>query len=69
MLKSSLALQPNRFGEATIAASRKVWLASLGAAVVTRDWVQSEAGDAFKTWRSILTKAGSMYKTSSSGTT
>jgi len=48
MLKSSLNLQPNRFGEAAIAASRQVWLASLGAAVVTRDWVQSEAGDMFK---------------------
>jgi len=48
MLKSSLNLQPNRLGEAAIAASRQVWLASLGAAVVTRDWVQSEAGDMFK---------------------
>jgi len=49
MLKSSQALQPNRLGEAALAASRKVWLASLGAAVVTRDWVQTEAGGAFKT--------------------
>jgi hypothetical protein len=48
MLKSSLNLQPNRLGEAAMAASRQVWLASLGAAVVTRDWVQSEAGDMFK---------------------
>ena len=58
MLKSSLALQPNRLGEAAIAASRKVWLASLGAAVVTRDWVQAEAGDAFKT----LVKEGSIVE-------
>jgi hypothetical protein len=49
MLKSSINLQSNRLGEAAIATSRQVWLASLGAAVVTRDWVQSEAGDMFKT--------------------
>jgi hypothetical protein len=49
MLKSTLTLQPNRIGEAAIAASRQVWLASLGAAVVTREWAQSEAGAAFRT--------------------
>jgi len=48
MLKTNLNLQPNRLGEAAIAASRQMWLASLGAAVVTRDWVKSEAGDMFK---------------------
>ena len=32
-----------------IAASRQVWLASLGAAVVTRDWAQREAGSVFRT--------------------
>ena len=58
MLKSSQALQPNRLGEAAIAASRKVWLASLGAAVVTRDWVQTEAGGAFKT----LVKEGAIVE-------
>jgi hypothetical protein len=31
-----------------INASRQVWLASLGAAVVTRDWAQSEAGNMFR---------------------
>ena len=36
-------------GDAVIAASRQVWLASLGAAVVTRDWAQSEAGHVFRT--------------------
>lgn len=36
-------------GEALIAASRQVWLASLGAAVVTRDWAQNEAGALFRT--------------------
>ena len=36
-------------GEAFFAASRQVWLASLGAAVVTRDWAQNEAGALFRT--------------------
>ena len=36
-------------GETLIAASRQVWLASLGAAVVTRDWAQQEAGALFRT--------------------
>ena len=58
MLKSSLALQPNRLGDAAIAASRQVWLASLGAAVVTRDWVQTEAGGVFKT----LVKEGAVVE-------
>ncbi len=35
-------------GDAVINASRQVWLASLGAAVVTRDWAQSEAGSVFR---------------------
>ena len=58
MLKTTLTLQPNRIGEAAIVASRQMWLASLGAAVVTRDWVQSEAGDAFKT----LVKEGTVVE-------
>ena len=58
MLKSSSYLQPNRLGEATIAASRQVWLASLGAAVVTREWVQTEAGDMFKS----LVKEGTVVE-------
>ena len=36
-------------GDAVFAASRQVWLASLGAAVVTRDWAQSEASNVFRT--------------------
>ena len=58
MLKSSLALQPNRLGDAALAASRQVWLAGLGAAVVTRDWVQTEAGGVFKT----LVKEGAVVE-------
>ncbi len=37
-------------GDAVINASRQVWLATLGAAVVTRDWAQSEAGSMFRTF-------------------
>ena len=36
-------------GDAVLAASRQMWLAGLGAAVVTRDWAQSEAGQVFRT--------------------
>ena len=39
----------NPAGEALFAASRQVWLASLGAAVVTREWAQNEAGTLFRT--------------------
>ena len=35
--------------ESLLAASRQVWLAGLGAAVVTRDWAQNEAGTLFRT--------------------
>jgi len=48
MLKQAVT-QPAQFSEAAILASRQVWLAGLGAAVVTRDWVQHEAGTVFKT--------------------
>ena len=41
-----------------INASRQVWLASLGAAVVTRDWAQSEAGNVFRT----LVKEGTLVE-------
>jgi len=58
MLKSSAALNSNRLGDAALLASRKVWLASLGAAVVTRDWVQTEARGAFK----ALVKEGSVVE-------
>jgi hypothetical protein len=39
----------NPVGDAVLAASRQVWLASLGAAAVTREWAQSEAGSVFRT--------------------
>ncbi len=49
MLKQSTAnFDPYQMGEAARAASRQVWLASLGATVATRDWVQGEASHVFK---------------------
>ena len=33
----------SNYSDAVRNASRKVWLASLGAAVVTREWAQAEA--------------------------
>jgi hypothetical protein len=37
------------YGDAVLAASRQVWLASLGAAVVSREWAQAEAHNVFRT--------------------
>jgi hypothetical protein len=42
-------IRPFTIGEDALAAPRQVWLASLGAAAVTRDWVQSEATRTFRT--------------------
>ena len=39
----------NPVGDAVINASRQVWLASLGAAVVSREWAQTEASNVFRT--------------------
>lgn len=47
--QASFNLQSNPLSDAALVASRQVWLASLGAAVVTRDWVQHEAGTVLKT--------------------
>jgi hypothetical protein len=35
-------------GDYVLTASRQVWLAGLGAAVVTRDWAEKEAGGVFR---------------------
>ena len=48
----------NNVGDAVFNASRQVWLASLGAAVVTREWAQSEAGNVFRT----LVKEGTLVE-------
>ncbi len=41
--------RPNELSGAALNASRQVWLAGLGAAVVSRDWIQAEAGNTFRT--------------------
>ncbi len=59
MLKQASAnFTPFQFGEDALAASRQVWLASLGAAAVTRDWVSTEARQAFKS----LVKEGTVVE-------
>ena len=58
MSKQASPLHPLRFGEEALAASRQVWLAGLGAAVVTRDWVQTEAGKTYRT----LVKQGTVVE-------
>ncbi len=40
----------NPISDAAFAASRQVWLASLGAAAVTREWAPTEAGKTFRTF-------------------
>ncbi len=45
----------NRVADAALAASRQVWLAGLGAAVVTREWARNDAGHMFR----ALVKEGS----------
>jgi hypothetical protein len=59
MQKQSYAnLRPVQFGEAALAASRKVWLAGLGATAVSRDWLQTEGGLVFRT----LVKEGTVVE-------
>lgn len=55
---TQIEFYPYQFGEAALAASRKIWLAGLGATVVTRDWMQSEAGMVFRT----LVKEGTVVE-------
>ncbi|HEX9278230.1 MAG TPA: phasin family protein [Casimicrobiaceae bacterium] len=45
----------NRVADVALAASRQVWLAGLGAAVVTRGWARNDAGHMFR----ALVKEGS----------
>ena len=49
---------PMTSAAAMLAASRQVWLAGLGAAVVTRDWAEREAGRVFRT----LVKEGTVVE-------
>ena len=46
---TTISLQPRQIGESMLAVSRQVWLASLGAAVVTREWAQKEASKTLNT--------------------
>jgi hypothetical protein len=57
--QASFAIPSNPIAEAAINASRQMWLAGLGAAVVTRDWARTEAGKTFRT----LVKEGSAVET------
>ena len=56
--QSTMSFRPYQLGENALAAPRQMWLASLGAAAVTRDWVQSEARQTFKT----LVKEGTIVE-------
>jgi Poly(hydroxyalcanoate) granule associated protein (phasin) len=53
MLKQSI--NTAQVADAALAASRQVWLAGLGAAMVTRDWARNDAGHVFR----ALVKEGS----------
>jgi hypothetical protein len=57
-LQATLKHKPNELSGAALAASRQVWLAGLGAAVVSRDWIQAEAGNTFRT----LVKEGTVVE-------
>jgi len=48
----------NRVGDSVFTASRQVWLAGLGAAVVTREWAEKEASGVFRT----LVKEGTVVE-------
>ena len=52
---NALVQKTNSVGDTMFVASRHVWLAGLGAAVVTRGWAEKEAGQMFRT----LVKEGS----------
>lgn len=47
-----------RMPDAAVAASRQLWLAGLGAAVVSSNWLRNEAGTTFRT----LVKEGSVVE-------
>jgi hypothetical protein len=49
MMRTTTHIRTNPVGDAVLHASRQVWLASLGAAVVSREWAQAEAGNVFRT--------------------
>jgi hypothetical protein len=48
MMRTTIQIRNHPVGDAVFNASRQVWLASLGAAVATREWAQNEAGTMFR---------------------
>ena len=48
-MRNSIQVRNTPIGDAVFNASRQVWLASLGAAVVSREWAQAEGGNMFRT--------------------
>jgi hypothetical protein len=46
---NTIQYKTNQMSGTVLAASRQVWLAGLGAAVVTRDWAEREAGTVLRT--------------------
>jgi hypothetical protein len=48
-MMNSLQHKNASFSDTVLAASRQAWLAGLGAAVVTRDWAEKEAGTVLRT--------------------
>ena len=58
MRVNNLKYKPNELSSTALAASRQVWLAGLGAAVISRDWIQAEAGSTFRS----LVKEGTVVE-------
>lgn len=59
MLKQTAgSLGASRVADVAIAAPRQLWLAGLGAAIVTREWARNDAGHAFL----ALVKEGSQVE-------
>ena len=60
MLKqAAVNLRANRIADAALTAPRQIWLAGLGAAIVTREWARNDAGHVFR----ALVKEGSNVET------
>jgi hypothetical protein len=60
MLKqAAVDLRTNRITDAALAAPRQIWLAGLGAAIVTREWARNDAAHVFR----ALVKEGSNVET------
>ena len=49
IMMNTIQYKSNQVGGTVLAASRQVWLAGLGAAVVTREWAEREGGNVFRT--------------------